>query len=66
MELEEKVSKEPRAIDPQESIIHEPIVDVPLPSCRSSRVSQPPVRYIGMLTEEVKKIFFVGVRGHHL
>ena len=29
VELEEKVSKEQKAIDPQEPIIHEPVVDVP-------------------------------------
>ena len=28
MELEEKVSEEPRAIDPQKSVVHEPVVDV--------------------------------------
>ena len=47
-------------MDPQELIIHEPIVDVLLPPHRSSRISRPPVRYMDMLTEEVKKIFFIG------
>ena len=61
MELEEKFSEEPRAIDSQEPIVHEPVVDVPLPPCRSSRVSRPPERYIGMLMKEVKKIFFMGL-----
>ena len=51
MKLEEKISKESRAIDPQKPVVFEPIVDVPLPSRRSSRVSQPPERYMGMLTE---------------
>ena len=64
MELEEKISKEPRAIDSQEPIVHEPIVDVPLPPHRSSRISRPPERYMDMLTEEVKKIFFMEDRGH--
>ena len=64
MELEEKVSEELRAIDPQEPIIHEPVVDVPLPSHRSSKVSRPSERYMGMLTEEVKKIFLMRDRDH--
>ena len=42
MELEEKIFDEQRAIDPQESIIHEPIVDVPPPSHRSNKVSHSP------------------------
>ena len=64
VELEEKVSEEQRAIDPQEPAIHELVVDVLLPSHGSNKVSRPPQRYIGMLTEEVKKIFFMGDRGH--
>ena len=42
IELEEKVSEEQRAIDPQEPIIHEPVVDIPPPPHRSNRVSHPP------------------------
>ena len=64
MELEEKISEELRAIDSQEFIIHEPVVDVPLPSRRSSRVSRSSERYMGMLMEEVKEIFLMGDRGH--
>ena len=64
MELEEKVSEEPKAIDPQKSVIHEPVVDVPLPHRRSRSISQPPERYMGMLTEEVKKIFLMGDRDY--
>ena len=64
VELEEKVSEEQRAIDPQEPIIHEPVVDVPLPPHRSSEFFRPSERYMGMLMEEVKKIFFIGDRGH--
>ena len=60
MELEEKVFEELRAIDPQEPIIHEPVVDVSLPPHRSSRISQPPERYMGMFMKEVKKIFLNG------
>ena len=55
MELEEKISEESRAIDPQESIVHEPVVDIPLPLRRSSKISRPPERYMGMLMKEVKK-----------
>ena len=64
MELEEKVSEESRAIDPQEPIVYEPVIDIPLPPRRSSRITQPPKRYMGMLMEEVKEIFFMGDRGH--
>ena len=64
VELEEKVSEEPRAIDPQEPIIHELIVDIPLPPHRSSRVFRPPKRYMGMLKEEIKKIFIIGDKDH--
>ena len=64
MKLEEKVFEEPKAIDPQKSIVHEPVVNVPLPPRRSSRVSRPSERYIGMLMEEVKKMFLMRDRGH--
>ena len=64
MELEEKVFEEPRAVDPQEPVVHEPVVDVPLPPHRSSRIFRPPERYMDMLTKEVKKIFLMGDRGH--
>ena len=64
VELEEKVSEEPGAIDPQESIVYERVVDVPLTPRRSSRVFRPLERYIGILTEKVKKIFLMGDRGH--
>ena len=63
MELEEKVSEEPRAIDPQKSIVHKPVVDIPLPPRSSRRIFRPPERYMGMLTEEVKEIFLIGDRG---
>ena len=64
MELEKKVSKEPRAINPQKFVVHEPVVDVLLPPHRSSRISRPPERYMSMRTEEVKRIFLMGDRGH--
>ena len=62
MELEEKVSEEPRAIDPQEPVVHEPVVDVLLPPYRSIHI--PPERYMGMLTEEIKEIFLMRDRSH--
>ena len=51
-------------MDPQEPIIHEPVVDVSLPSHKSSRISYPPKRYIGMLKEDVEEAFFVVDGGH--
>ena len=47
-------------MDPQKSIIHEPIVDVPPPPHRSSRIFHPPKRYMGIYMEKVEKIFFIG------
>ena len=64
MELEEKVFEEPRAIDPQEFIVHEPVVDVPLPPRRFNRVFRPLEKYMSMLTKEVKKIFLMRDRDH--
>ena len=64
MKLEEKISEEFKAIDPQKPIVHEPVVDVLQPPRRSSRVFRPPERYMSMLTEEVKKIFFMRDRSH--
>ena len=64
MELKKKVSEDPKAIDPQKPIVHELVVYVLLPPCRTSRVSQPPERYMGMLMEEVKKIFLMGDKNH--
>ena len=64
MELEEKVSKEPRAIDLQKFVVHEPVVDVPLPPHRSSRVLRPFERYMDMLIKKVKKIFLMEDKDH--
>ena len=64
MELEEKVSEEPRAIDPQKPVVHEPVVDVPLPPRRSSKIFRPSERYMDMLMEKIKKIFFMRDKGH--
>ena len=51
-------------MDPQEPIIHEPVVDIPLPPCRSNRISRSSERYKGMLMEKVKEMFFMGDKGH--
>ena len=64
VELKEKVSEEPKTIDPQKSVVHEPVVDVPLPPRRSSRIFWPPERYMDMLMEEMKEIFLIGDKGH--
>ena len=42
LELDENISKEQRAIDPQKSIHDEPVVIIPPPPRRSSRISHPP------------------------
>ena len=59
MELKKKISEEPKAIDPQKSIHDESVVNVPPPPHRSSRISHPPKRYIGMLKENVEEAFLV-------
>ena len=51
-------------MDPQESIIHEPVVDVSLLPHRFRRVFQPSERYMDMLTEKVKEIFLMEDKGH--
>ena len=52
-------------MDPQEPIIHEPVVDVPPPPHRFNMVFQPPERYMGIFMEKVEKIFFMGDKGHN-
>ena len=51
-------------MDPQKSIIHEPVVDIPLLPHRSSRIFQPSERYMYILTKKVKKIFLMGDMSH--
>ena len=51
-------------MDPQKPIIHESVVDVPLPLCRSSRISRSSERYMDMIIEEVKKKFFMRDKDH--
>ena len=62
IELEEKVSKEQRVKKLDELTNNELVV--PPPPYRSSMVFHPPKRYLGMLAEEVKKIFLIGDKGH--
>ena len=64
VELEGKVFEEQRAMDPQEPIIHQPIVDASPLLCRSGRVFYPPDRYIGMLIEKIEEIFLMGDKSH--
>ena len=59
-----KVFEEQRAMDPQEPIIYELVIDVPPPPYRSSRIFRPFERHMGMLTKKVKKIFLIGDKGH--
>ena len=49
-----KISEEQQAIEPVE----------PIPPRRSTKISRPPKRYIGMLTEDVEKIFLMGDMNH--
>ena len=64
VKLEEKIFEEQIAMDPSEFIIHESVVDVPLPPHRSSRVFRPPERYMDMLMEKIKKIFPIEDKDH--
>ena len=62
IELEKKISDEHRD---QESKLNNELVDVILPPPhRSSRISYPPERYLGMLAEDVEKIFLIGDKAH--
>ena len=58
IELDEKVSEEQPARDQIEP--NQPIHINALPPRRSIRVSKPPERYLGMLTEDIKEMFLVG------
>ena len=55
--LEEKVSEEQRALEPEEPIQFEPIHTLPPPPCKSSRIFHPPKRYLGIILEDVEEIF---------
>ena len=51
-------------MDPQKLIIHKSVVDVLPQPHRSCKVSQPPKRYIGLLTEKVEKMFLMKDKDH--
>ncbi len=51
-------------MDPIEPIHTEPVHVVPPPPRRSSRVSHPSDRYLGMLEEDTKKMFLMEDRKH--
>ncbi len=47
---------------PLKSIHIEPVHTVPPPRRKSSMISHPPKRYLGMLTEDVEEVFLMGDR----
>ena len=60
IELEEKIFEVHRV---QESESNNELVDViPPPSHKSSRISRPPKKYLGILIEDLEKAFLVGER----
>ena len=60
IELEEKIFEEHRVQEPRPS--HESIDMVPPPPRRSSRISHPLERYLGIFTKNLEEAFFVGDR----
>ena len=62
IELEEKISEEQRAKELHKPINNEPVVP-PSPH-KSSRIFHHLERYLGILTEDVEEIFFIGDKGH--
>ena len=57
IELEEKVSEEHRVQEPEPS--NEPVDVIPPPPRKSSKISYPLERYLGILLEDLEKAFFV-------
>ena len=62
MSSKKKFLKSNELLNLMEPINIEPIV--PPPPRRSSRISYPLERYLAMLKEDIKKIFFVGDKDH--
>ena len=60
IELEEKISKEHRVQESEPN--NKPVDMIPPPPYRSSRVSHPPEKYLGIFTEDLEEAFFVGDR----
>ena len=54
IQFEKSISEEQRVIEPKE----------PIPPRRSTRISHPPERYMGMLEEDVEKIFLIDDMDH--
>ena len=60
IELEEKVFEEHRVQELKPS--NEPIDVIPPPPRKSSRISHPSERYLGILIENLEKVFLMGDR----
>ena len=60
IELKEKISVEYRVWEPEPS--NEPVDVIPPPPRRSSRVSHPLERYLGILTKDFEEAFLFGNR----
>ena len=60
IELEEKVSEEHRVQEPESN--SEPVDVVPPLPYRSSKIFYPPERYLGILIENLEKVFLMGDR----
>ena len=57
IELEGKISEEHLVQEAKSS--NEPVDVIPPPPRRSSRISHPPERYLGILTEDLKEAFLM-------
>ena len=64
IKLDEKVSQAERAKDQEEPNQVEPIRTLPPPPRRSERVSRPPERYLGIISEDVEEMFLIGNGAH--
>ena len=60
IELEEKISKEHQVQGSEPN--NEPVDVIPPPPHRLSRLFHPLERYLGILTEDLEKVFVVGDR----
>ena len=64
IKLDEKVSQAARAKDQVEPNQVEPIRTLPPPPRRSERVSRPPERYLGIISEDGEEMFLIGNGAH--
>ena len=60
--LEKKVSEEQRVLEPEESIQFEPIHTFSPPPRKSSRIFRPLEKYLGIISENIEKIFLTEIR----